>query len=243
MTEHVEQRTGTSRLASCLPWLGLALIALFSLAPLLGERQPVTWIQPYSSSWAAICASAAVAAIMLAAICLGVWFSRAGDPSAIAAAQFCFAMAGLMTAWHWVWRDSLPELGEWQAKLYLDILNHRGDAPHQFRPLGYGFTRCLEWFMGSWTFSFLAYRWFFTYWFLWLWYRFSRAWLSADQSLLPMNLLLVLYPLSTWYYYGQLTDPLSYTLFALALIYTVEDRWLLLAYRWPWASLPRRRSC
>jgi hypothetical protein len=39
----------------------------------------------------------------------------------------------------------------------------------------------------------------------------------------------LLYPFSVMYYWGQLTDPLSHALFMLALIYVVQDRWLILA--------------
>ena len=42
-------------------------------------------------------------------------------------------------------------------------------------------------------------------------------------------MLLAFYPLSVWYYQGQLTDPLSHALFVLSLIYVVQDRWLALA--------------
>jgi hypothetical protein len=41
--------------------------------------------------------------------------------------------------------------------------------------------------------------------------------------------LLVLYPLSIWYYYGQLTDPASHALYSLGLIYVVQNRWVALA--------------
>ena len=55
----------------------------------------------------------------------------------------------------------------------------------------------------------------------------SNAWAYA----IPAALLavLVLYPASVAYYFGQLTDPLSHALFALALVYVIEDRWLPLA--------------
>ncbi len=42
-------------------------------------------------------------------------------------------------------------------------------------------------------------------------------------------MLVPLYPLSVCFYRGQLTDPMSHWLFALALVYVVEDRWVALA--------------
>ena len=53
-----------------------------------------------------------------------------------------------------------------------------------------------------------------------------RLYLEALATLLPLPLL---YPLSIFWYWGQLTDPVSHALFVLALIYIVEDRWLELA--------------
>jgi hypothetical protein len=47
---------------------------------------------------------------------------------------------------------------------------------------------------------------------------------------LTLLVLPIYYPLSIYWYWGQLTDPLSHALFVLAMIYTVEDRgWLLAA--------------
>ena len=53
-------------------------------------------------------------------------------------------------------------------------------APHQFRPLPYGFTRSLELVTGDWHFACLAYRWFFLYWFVWGFYRFVRLYWERD---------------------------------------------------------------
>ena len=89
--------------------------------------------------------------------------------------------------------------------------------------------RSLEHVTGDWTFSCVAYRWFFTYWFVWGCYRFARIWLPAALSLATLLPVGLLYPLSVWYYLGQLTDPLSHALFVFALIWTVQDRTALLA--------------
>jgi hypothetical protein len=134
-----------------------------------------------------------------------------------------------MTGWHWYWRDSHEFFAGWQQRMYLNILNHRQDAPHQFRPLPYGFARSLEHVTGDWTFACAAYRWCFTYWFVWGCYRFARIWLSYGLALVTLLPVALLYPLSVWYYWGQLTDPLSHALFVLALIWAARDRTALLA--------------
>jgi hypothetical protein len=138
-----------------------------------------------------------------------------------------------MTAVHWYVVDFNHE--SWQRTMYHDILNHKGDdygtlrVPHAFRALPYGFTRSLEWLTGDWTFACIVYRWFFTFWFVAGCYRFARLWLRPLWALATLLPVAALYPLSVWYYWGQLTDPLSHALFVLALIYTVQDRVFLLA--------------
>ena len=89
--------------------------------------------------------------------------------------------------------------------------------------------RSLEHVTGDWTFSCVAYRWFFSWWFVWGCYRFARLWFSGPLSLLPLLPVAALYPLSVWYYMGQLTDPLSHSLFVFACLWTVRDRTALLA--------------
>src|SRR5262249_2205292 len=78
----------------------------------------------------------------------------------------------------------------------------------------------------DWFFSCVAYRWFFNFWFVWALYRFVRLFQSAGSSLIALGVFLLLYPLSIWHYWGQLTDSMSHALFALALIYIIEDAWL-----------------
>jgi hypothetical protein len=132
-----------------------------------------------------------------------------------------------MTAWHALVVD-LAHI-EWQRDLYLGILNHNGEIPHRYRFLPYFFTRFLEWFTADWWFACLVYRWFFTYWFLDFYYRFARHYLTDRTACLTLAPLVFLYPFSVLYYWGQLTDPMSHALFVLALIYVVENRWLMLA--------------
>lgn len=112
----------------------------------------------------------------------------------------------------------------WQREHYLAVLNHKpGGTPHTYRPLPYGFARLSERLTGDWSFACVSYRWFFTYWFLWAYYGFVRRYLPPRRAALALVPYLLLYPLSVWYYLGQLTDPLSHALFALALTYTVEN--------------------
>src|SRR5262249_34735213 len=78
-------------------------------------------------------------------------------------------------------------------------------------------------------FSCFVYRWFFSYWFLVCYYYFVSLFQGRHRTWLALAIFLALYPFSIKYYGGPLTDPMSHALFALSLIYVVENRWLFLA--------------
>jgi hypothetical protein len=212
-----------------LPWIGLLLVAALSVPPLLLERPEVTAVEEYSSPIIAWGSRAVVLAAMFAVIRVAVWSASSGDPWAIWAELPLVVLAGLMTAFHWQHLDGDPDRAAWQLDMYFKIFNHTQEPPHLFRALPYGFVRSLEHVTGDWTFSCVAYRWFFTWWFVWGCYRFARLWFSGPLSLLTLLPVAVLYPLSVWYYWGQLTDPLSHSLFVFGFIWTVQDRTALLA--------------
>jgi hypothetical protein len=225
---HLFRSDQLQRFRALVPWLGLLLLAALSVPPLLVERPEVTPV-PSPSPVVAWASRAFVLAAMLGAIGVATWAARGEDAGAPEVVLPLVLMAALMTAWHWYWRDSDDSLADWQRQMYFDILNHRRDAPHQFRALPYGFARTLEHVTGDWTFACAAYRWFFTYWFVWGCYRFARLWLPAALALIATLPVGALYPLSVLYYWGQLTDPLSHALFVSAFIYAARDRSALLA--------------
>ncbi len=146
------------------------------------------------------------------------------------------ALASLMAGVHFVFVDRQPAAAAWQAQLYRDILNHSRDtddgqyrAPHQFRPLPYGFVRSIEVLTRDRMFATVVYRAFFSYWFLWAAYHFARCYHTPLRAGLTLVPLLLLYPFSIAYYLGQLTDPMSHALFAISLLCLVQERWFLLA--------------
>jgi hypothetical protein len=208
---------------------GLALIALCSLGPLLFNALQATFYLPHAT-WQASWGSKLLVVLLLAGtIALRARIDRASEPWSLHLAIVLSLLAVLFAACHWVLVDRHLLPAEWQRETYLQILNHTADAPHNFRPLPYGFTRLLEWLTGDWWFSCVMYRWFFTYWYLWSCYRLARLFHSPARALATLTVFLVLYPLSIAHYWGQLTDPLGHMLFVLAFIYTLEDRLILLA--------------
>jgi hypothetical protein len=214
-----------------LAGLGLLLAAVLSVVPLVLERDPVGFVAPDSRLVSAGAKAAVVLALgLVLVLCIGA--DRRREPRPVLLNLVLAGLAGAMTAWHWYAVDVVyndPASFWYQPGHYLDVLSHRGDAPHPYRPLPYGFIRSLERLTGDFTFARLAYRWLFTFWFLWASHRFARLFHSAGRALVVPAVLVLLYPLSLYHYAGQPTDPISHALFVLALLYTVQDRWVLLA--------------
>ena len=203
------------------PWLrtglGLCLLAVLSLPPLLFRELPVEPVAGYDSALAGWLVRISVLVLMLLAMACA-----ARKASSLTWLALLALFAGLMTSTHGLLVDrAWPQ---WPAQHYLDVLNNRIDAPHPFRPLPYGFIRTLELLTGDWWFSNCAYRWFFNYWLLVASYRFARLFQAPGRSLLVVLIVTLLYPFSVLYYMGQPTDPMSHTLFVLAMIYAVENR-------------------
>jgi hypothetical protein len=185
---------------------------------------------------------ALVAAVMVGITIWRASIDRVDDPVAIGRAIVLMVLAALLTAVHFMVIDRqafdpgrLPYVVSWQRGNYLAVLNGTvagpgiSYVPHVYRPLPYGFTRTLELLTRDWQFACLAYRFYFTYWVLWAMRRFGLMFLPAARARWIIVVYALLYPLSIWYYIGQLTDPLSHFLFILAMIWIVEDRWRELA--------------
>jgi hypothetical protein len=228
-----------------LPFIGLALLAALSLAPFFLGKAAVRPVgTPLLGSLEI--GEAVVLMVMGLAIFVRILADRRCEPYAILLNLGFILIAAGSTACHWCIVDSRYRIvdGEreyfevqWQSDLYYALLNgEKKDlgvgqftVPHLYRPLPYGFTRTLEWLSGNWWFACWSYRWFFTYWFVWSYYQFARHFRSPGKSLVALAAYPILYPFSVLYYEGQLTDPMSHALFALALCYVVEDRVFFLA--------------
>jgi hypothetical protein len=213
-------------------WAGLGLTALLALPPLF-ESLPVRLVPEFGDDWAALGQTLVSWGLLLAVAVRARADRREGEAASWITVGLAL-LAVALTVIHWLLVDRDPTKARWQQRTYLEILNHTAGAPHNFRPLPYGFTRLLELLTGDWTFSCLAYRWFFTFWLLWAAYRLARRAPGGShppgRALLTLVPLVLLYPLSVAHYYGQLTDPLSHALFVLALVYLMEDRvWPLAA--------------
>jgi hypothetical protein len=209
-------------------------LVLLTIGPLLLESwllqfRPARILPPYASPVATAWGVTLVLLAMVLALAIRAWLDRAWEPHATRHVVLFAIFAAILTFLHWLEVDRQSQNLEWQGQLYEGLLNHEYEAPHNYRPLPYGFVRLIEWITHQWVFACLSYRWFFTFWFLWASYRLARRYLNPSRALVTLLPLVLLYPLSIFHYQGQLTDPVSHTLFVLAFLYLLEDRPLALA--------------
>jgi len=206
----------------------LGLLALVTIGPLLLEPQPVDFLPAYSTTLGTVLSMAGVLLLMAGLLTVRAELDQPSEPHAGRNIILFGVLAGLMTLLHWIVVDSRSP-ADWEPKTYWEILNHTAEAPHNYRPLPYGFAQLVERITHNWAFACVSYRWFFTFWFLWVSYRLARRYLNPNRALLTLVPLVLLYPVSILHYWGQLTDPLSHALFVLAFLYLLEDRPVALA--------------
>jgi hypothetical protein len=204
-------------------------LAILCIAPFFLESAPVEFLPPYAELWQTVAACGGVLSVMLLVIGIRTWLDRATQRQAIILNLLFIALAIGLAATHREIVDDIPAKAQWQRDLYLKLFANDYDPPHQYRPLPYGFVRALERVTHDWSFSCLAYRWFFTYWFLWGWYRLARMVHDSSHALLTLAVIIPLYPLSIIHYWGQLADPLSHALMVLSMLFVLENRPVALA--------------
>jgi hypothetical protein len=208
--------------------LAFSTLAAVCAAPLLLDSADVWFLPPYPTAWQSWLAHGSVLLIVFVVVGIRAFLDRDTEPHAFALHALFLTLAATLTLIHWLQVDSHSRARDWQLNLYVRLLRHEYEPPHQYRPLPYGFVRSLEWVTHDFYFSCIVYRAFFTYWFVWGWYRLARTVHSPGQALYTLAVLVPLYPLSNRYL-GQLTDPLSHALFVAALLWVVEDRPFALA--------------
>jgi hypothetical protein len=229
-----------------LGWSGVGIVATLSVLPFFLDPSPGRFA-PRQTGWVAALTKGSVVLGMVLAVGLRARADRSRERHAVGLNVTFVLLAVALTVCHWLLIDRggftvsegrqlvRYENVNWQRGLYLAVLTHRTELfgecwiPHVYRPLPYGFTRALEKWTGDWGFACFAYRCFFTYWFVWGFWRFVRLFHGPGVAWAGLAIYAALYPLSVWYYMGQLTDPMSHAFFALAMLALVEDHWLRLA--------------
>jgi hypothetical protein len=216
--------------ATSVTALSLGLLAAVTIGPLVLPGLRGGMLEPYTNPAGTWLGCLGVFAALGLVLPVRAILDRPHEHHPFALAGLLSILAAGMAAVHWYIVDSDPVRQQWQRRIYVEAVNlHGDDVPHVYRPLPYGFARLLECVTHDWLFACVAYRWFFYWWFLWASYRLARLYHATPTALGVVAAVALLYPASVWYYWGQLTDPLSHFLFVLGLIYLLQDRPLALA--------------
>src|SRR5581483_9354822 len=147
-----------------------------------------------------------LSALVAAAICLFAWFDpEKGSTRMLRYSGFAI-LAGLLTALHYRITD-LPN-GNWQLDRYIDVLRLNDPPPDQYRYLT----------NGNFILSYLAFRFLFTFLLCNSTYLFARLYLTPRQAAIIPLVYAAYYPLSIWYYCGNLLDPLIHSVMLASLI-------------------------
>src|SRR5262249_49350217 len=157
------------------------------LAPLLFEPTPRLPLPPFSRISTSL-AGLVFLAFAAIAVTIQTRFEKSNYRTAL------FLAGAMILANVHIWMvDVHPAAADWQRTLYYDILNAKRDdvdgqyrAPHQFRPLPYGFTRTLELLTHSRPFASFLYRAFFYYWLLWAAFQLARQFHTNARALLTL---------------------------------------------------------
>ncbi len=196
----------------CVLWI------VFGASPILFSSPPLPTFSFFTNHPGLQMAGKALLVTVLAIITGGIW--RYDPESARAKTiRYCgFALlAALLTDHHFHHVDHFA-MG-WQIEQYGGILMHNYPPPDQYRFLPQGTLWWLALSNGDFVFSYLAYRFFFTFLLCQAIYRLARPYLSPQNSILIVFLYGVFYPLSTRYYYGNLLDPMSHLVMVTAFYY------------------------
>jgi hypothetical protein len=139
------------------------------------------------------------------------------EPRAAKVIRYCgfVLLAALLTDMHLYSRD-IKNM-DWQMAQYQGILLHHYQPPDQYRFLPQG---TLWWMLlcnGDFFFSYLTYRFFFTFLVCQSSYMFARLYLAPRDAVIVVLFYAAFFPLSTRFYYGNLLDPMSHTVMLAAL--------------------------
>jgi hypothetical protein len=192
-------------------------------APVVCSLSPFPTIFYFSSHPASQIAGRVLLVVLLFLAGMWIWqmdgrWSRA---KLLRYAGFCL-LAGLLTDLHYDRTDQLHL--SWQFQQYGAILMHTCQPPDQYRFLSQG---SLWWMLltnSDFIFSYVMFRFFFTFVLCLSIYRLARLYLPAQYSVMVVFMYGAFYPMSTRYYYGNLLDPMSHLVMFSAFYYARQKR-------------------
>ena len=158
-----------------------------------------------------------LAIIIVGAVIMTGWLD--GERGAAKVMRCCgfVLLATLLTELHFHMVDNSFQLN-WQIDQYNGIFLHNYPPPDQYRFLPQGMLWWMILCNGDFIFSYLCYRFFFTFLVCQCAYTLARLFVSPRDSIIVVLFYAVFYPLATRHYYGNLLDPMSQTVMLAALI-------------------------
>ena len=125
-------------------------------------------------------------------------------------------LAALLTDFHFYTVDihRIP----WQIEKFNQIIQHTCTPPEQYRFLPQGTLWWMALGNGDFAFSYLAYRFLFTFLVCRFGYTLARLFLAPRDAVIVVLLYAAFYPLSVRYYYGNLLDPMSHAVMLAAFV-------------------------
>jgi hypothetical protein len=203
--------------AICILWIFLGS------APVLVSAFPLPTLGFFAAHPVSQLAGKALLLVLLAAAARFVC-QHDPEPLRTRAVRYCgFALlAALLTDLHYHTVDKICI--QWQYDQYAAILAHTCLPPDQYRFISQGILWWMALGNGDFVFSYVIYRFFFTFLLCLSIYRLARLYLPAGHSVLIVFLYGAFYPLSTRYYYGNLLDPTSHLVMLSAFYYARQQR-------------------
>ena len=125
-------------------------------------------------------------------------------------------LAALLTDFHYYAVDL--NCLNWQIEQYNSILQHNCQPPDQYRFLPQGTLWWMVLGNGDFLFSYLCYRFLFTFLVCQCAYTLARLFVSPRDAVIVVLFYAAFFPLSVRYYYGNLLDPMSHAVMLTALI-------------------------
>ncbi|MGB7746795.1 MAG: hypothetical protein WBN75_05845 [Verrucomicrobiia bacterium] len=191
-------------------------LIVFGTSPILFACFPAPTLSFFNASpgWRMVGRVSLAVAIAVAVLVTGRLDPEKGAAKVIRCCGFVL-LAALLTDLHFYTVD-LSHL-DWQIEQYNGILLHNYQPPDQYRFLPQGTLWWMILCNGDFIFSYLAYRFFFTFLVCQSIYMFARLYLAPRDAVIVVLFYAVFYPLSTRYYYGNLLDPMSHAVMLAAL--------------------------
>ena len=201
----------------CIHWI------IFGSSPIIFSCPPTPMALYFTEHPFAQLAGKALLIVLLLTAVRFVWRRDEETTKTKAVRYLGFALlAGLLTDLHYDRVDQVTM--NWQLEQFNGILMHNYQPPDQYRFISQGTLWWMALTNGDFVFSYLVFRFFFTFLLCLSIYRLARCYLAPTNSVMVVFLYGAFYPMSTRYYFGNLLDPMSHLVMFTAFYYARQKK-------------------